>query len=71
MEARQPCGLSHHIDHDKVKEVMSSNPAITKNFLNLFNYLFDLFFSFSHLLVTRTSTFVDMDGADLSNSLQC
>ena len=34
---------------------MNSNPAIAKKFINLFNYLFDLFVSFSHLLVTRTS----------------
>ena len=37
---------------------MSSNPAIAKKLINKFNYLFDLFdlfVSFSHRLVMRTS----------------
>ena len=47
-------GPSRHLDHDLVQEVVSSNPAIAKKFMNLFNYLFDLYTFFSHLLVTRT-----------------
>ena len=34
---------------------MSSNPAFAKKSFNLFNYVFDLIVSFSHLLVMRTS----------------
>ena len=46
---------SHHLDHDLVQEVVSSNPAVARKCINLFNYLFDLFIYFSHLLVTKTS----------------
>ena len=37
------CGLSRHLDHDLVQEVVSSNPAIARKFINSLNYLFDMF----------------------------
>ena len=48
-------GLSRHVDHHLVQEVVNSNPAIARKFINLFKSLFDLFIYFSHLLVTKTS----------------
>ena len=47
--ARWQSGLSRHLDHDLVQEVVSLNPAVVKKIINLFNYIFDLFVSFSHL----------------------